>query len=273
MNKQLQPAAMPAMREIFFTFLLILFFSFKINAQTVTGKVTDAAGKELADISVLVKGTSNGTSTSASGQYSITAVPAASLIFSSVGFVTQEIKVAGRSVINVVLVADNRNMSEVVVTALGISKQSRSLGYAATSVKPEELTINRTPNPVNALQGKIAGVNISSLGTGPGGSAKIRIRGQSSISGQNNPLIVINGVPVDNTNFNENTNGVKGGGITSDGGDGLSSINPDDIENMTVLKGAAAAALYGSRAKDGVIMITTKSRGKAKGIGVTYNVN
>jgi len=126
---------------------------------------------------------------------------------------------------------------------------------------------------MNALQGKVAGVNISSLGTGPGGSSKIRIRGQSSISGQNNPLIVINGVPVDNTNFNENTNGVKGGGVTSDGGDGLASINPDDIESMTVLKGAPAAALYGSRAKDGVIMITTKTKGKGKGLGVTYNMN
>lgn len=273
MNKQLQPAVMPAMREILFTFLLILFCSFNSTAQTVTGKVTDAAGKELANISVVVKGTSNGTSTSSAGQYSISAVPNAVLVFSSVGFATQEVKIAGRTVVNVVLAADNRSMSEVVVTALGISKQSRGLGYAASSVKPEELTINRTPNPMNALQGKIAGVNISSLGTGPGSSSKIRIRGQSSISGQNNPLIVINGVPVDNTNFNENTNGVKGGGVTSDGGDGLSSINPDDIENMTVLKGAAAAALYGSRAKDGVIMITTKSRGKGKGIGVTYNVN
>jgi TonB-linked SusC/RagA family outer membrane protein len=116
-------------------------------------------------------------------------------------------------------------------------------------------------------------VNISSLGTGPGGSSKIRIRGQSSISGQNNPLIVINGVPVDNTNFNDNAVSVKGGGVYADGGDGLSSINPDDIESMTILKGAPAAALYGSRAKDGVIMVTTKTRGKGKGIGVTYNLN
>ena len=273
MNKKLQRAVKPAMRKIYFAFLLFLFCSFQATAQTVTGKVTDASGKELPNISVLVKGTSNGASTTDAGQYSIVVPTNAILVFSSVGFTTQEIKVAGRSIINVVLAADNRSMSEVVVTALGISKQSRGLGYAASSVKPEELTINRTPNPLNALQGKIAGVNISSLGTGPGSSSKIRIRGQSSISGQNNPLIVINGVPVDNTNFNENTNGVKGGGVTSDGGDGLSSINPDDIENMTVLKGAAAAALYGSRAKDGVIMITTKSRSKGKGIGVTYNVN
>jgi TonB-linked SusC/RagA family outer membrane protein len=134
---------------------------------------------------------------------------------------------------------------------------------------------------MNALQGKIAGVNISSLGTGPAGTSKIRIRGQSSFSGQNSPLIVINGVPIDNTNFgtnpgnnaSDNSIGVRGSGNTSDGGDGLSSINPDDIESMTVLKGATAAALYGSRAKDGVLMITTKTKGKTKGIGVSYNMN
>ncbi len=112
------------------------------------------------------------------------------------------------------------------------------------------------------LQGKVAGVNISSLGTGPGGTSKIRIRGQSSISGQNNPLIVINGVPVDNTNFNDNTIIVKGGGVFADGGDGLSSINPDDIESMTILKGAPASALYGSRAKDGVINDNDKNERK-----------
>jgi hypothetical protein len=205
MNKKLQLAVMPAMREIFFTFLLILFFSLQGTAQTVTGKVTDANGKELPNISVQVKGTNTGTATNVTGEYSITASSNAILVFSSVGFISQEIKIASRSVVNVALAADSRNLNEVVVTALGISKQSRGLGYATSSVKTEDLTINRTPNPVNALQGKIAGVNISSLGTGPGGSSKIRIRGQSSISGQNSPLIVINGVPVDNSNFNTNS--------------------------------------------------------------------
>jgi len=273
MNKKLQLAAVPALRKMFFTLPLMLFFSLQATSQTVTGKVTNAEGAGLTNISVLVKGTSTGTTTSTSGQYSITAGSNAVLLFSSVGFIDQEIKVAGRSVVDVVLAADNRNLNEVVVTALGISKQSRGLGYATSNIKAEELSINRTANPLNALQGKVAGVNISSLGTGPGGSSKIRIRGQSSISGQNNPLIVINGVPVDNTNFNDNAIAVKGGGVYADGGDGLSSINPDDIENMTILKGAAAAALYGSRAKDGVIMITTKTKGKGKGIGVTYNLN
>jgi len=255
---------------------LLLFIS-ATHAQIVTGTVSDEKGTNLSGISVLVKGTSQGTVTNAEGKYSIS-VPAnagngAALVFSSIGYNSKEVAIGGRSVVNVSLASSTEDMGEVVVTALGIKRQARSLGYSATSVKPEELSVNRTSNVMNSLQGKVAGVNISSLGTGPGGTSKIRIRGQSSLSGQNNPLIVINGVPVDNTNFNDNTISVKGGGVFADGGDGLSSINPDDIESMTILKGAPASALYGSRAKDGVIMITTKTKGKVKGIGVTYNVN
>ncbi len=273
MKKELHLAYMPALTKLLLVFLLLPFFSFQAFSQTVTGKVSDADGKGIENISVQVKGTTTGTATNASGEYSINAASNAVLVFSSVGYTSQEVSVAGRSVVNIVLINNNKDLGEVVVTALGISKQARGLGYATSNVKAEELTVNRTANPLNALQGKVAGVNISSLGTGPGGSSKIRIRGQSSISGQNNPLIVINGVPVDNTNFNDNAVSVKGGGSYSDGGDGLSSINPDDIESMTILKGAPAAALYGSRAKDGVIMVTTKTKGKGKGIGVTYNLN
>ena len=131
MKKRLHLASMPAMRKMLFTFSLLLFFSLQAISQTVSGKLTDASGKALANITVSVKGTSNGTFTNASGQYSITAGATAVLLFSSVGFITQEIKVDGRTVVDVVLAADNRNMSEVVVTALGISKQSRGLGYAA----------------------------------------------------------------------------------------------------------------------------------------------
>ncbi|WP_276482496.1 SusC/RagA family TonB-linked outer membrane protein [Paraflavitalea pollutisoli] len=251
----------------------LFFFLSAAHAQTISGTVSDEKGTKLFNASVVIKGTSQGTTTDSAGKYTIPADGNTTLVFSSVGYRPLEIAAAGRRVVNATLVAEQVDLGEVVVTALGIKKQSRALGYSATSVKPEELSVNRTSNVMNSLQGKVAGVNISSLGTGPGGSSKIRIRGQSSLSGQNNPLIVVNGVPVDNTNFNENTNGVKGGGITSDGGDGLASINPDDIESMTILKGAPASALYGSRAKDGVIMITTKTRGKTKGIGVTYNLN
>jgi TonB-linked SusC/RagA family outer membrane protein len=256
-----------------FSFLLFLFLSVGAFAQTITGKVTDENGKGLSDVSVLVKGTAAGVTTDASGKYKISAASNAVLLFSSVGYTAIEVSVGGRTVVNAVLSTTAQSLDAVVITALGISKQARGLGYSATNIKPDELTINRTPNVINSLQGKVAGVNITSLGTGPGGTSKIRIRGQASINGQNNPLIVINGVPIDNTNFNDNTIGVSGGGVYSDGGDGLSSINPDDIESMTILKGAPAAALYGSRAEYGVIMITTKTKGKGKGIGVSYNVN
>ena len=255
--------------------LILLLLRSAAYAQTVTGTVTDEKGVKLYRVSVGVKGTTHGTTTDADGKYSIPAAGNATLVFSSVGYKTIEMGIAGRTALDVTLMEENQSLGEVVVTALGIRKQARSLGYSATSVKPEELTVNRTSNVMNTLQGKVAGLNISSLGTGPGGTSKIRIRGQSSLSGQNNPLIVINGVPIDNTNFNDNiiSGNVKEGGVFADGGDGLSSINPDDIESMTVLKGAPASALYGSRAKDGVIMITTKTKGKTKGIGVTYNLN
>lgn len=249
---------------------------------TIRGTVTDEKGNGFPGVNILVKGTSQGTVTNTSGGYSVEVPDGnAVLVFSFVGYLTKEVPVQNQSVIDVMMALDESNLEEIVVTALGVEKSAKSLGYATARVKTDELTINRTPNLMNALQGKIAGVNISSLGTGPGGTSKIRIRGQSSISGQNNPLIVINGVPIDNTNFgtnpgnnaSDNSIGVRGGGVTSDGGDGLSSINPDDVESMTVLKGAAAAALYGSRAKDGVIMINTKTKGDRQGIGVTYNLN
>lgn len=245
-------------------------------AQTISGTVLDENGAGLSNVSVSVKGTSGGTLSNDQGKFSLSAAKGATLVFSYVGYKPIEVKVANANdlIISMKKTDDAQALNEVVVTALGIKKEARKLGYAATSVSPDQLTVNRTANPLNALQGKVAGLNISSLGSGPGGTSKIRIRGQSSINGTNSPLIVINGVPVDNTNFSDNASaGIKGGGVTADGGDGLSSINPDDIESMTILKGGPAAALYGSRAKDGVIMITTKSKAKNKGIGVSYNVN
>ncbi|HSU52312.1 MAG TPA: SusC/RagA family TonB-linked outer membrane protein [Segetibacter sp.] len=254
----------------------------QMRQEPVRGKVTsNKDNSALAGATITVKGKNRSVVSDANGNFQINASPGDILLVEYVNYAPQEVRVTGASVGSVALTQKETNIGEVVVTALGISKQSRSLGYSATNVRPDELTVNRTPNLMNALQGKVAGVNISGLGTGPAGTSKIRIRGQSSISGQNNPLIVINGIPVDNTNFGTNPNnagsdnsiGVRGGGNTSDGGDGLSSINPDDIESMTILKGAPAAALYGSRAQNGVIMITTKTRGSGKGLGVTYNVN
>ncbi len=250
--------------------------------QIIRGRVTDENGAAFPGVNVVVKGTTNGAVTGSDGTYSLEVSPDVSaLIFSFVGYLSQEVSIGGRTTIDITLAPDVKTLSEVVVTALGIERSSKSLGYATSQVSSEQYATNRTPNIMNSLQGKIAGVNISGLGTGPAGTSKIRIRGQSSISGQNNPLIVLNGVPIDNTNFGTNQGNTagdnsvsnRGGGASTDGGDGLSSINPDDVENMVVLKGAAAAALYGSRAKDGVIMITTKSRGTGRGIGITYNMN
>ena len=248
-------------------------FCINAHAQTISGTVTDDGMKKLSGVSVKVKGTSVGTSTDASGQYQITAPADATLVFSYIGTTAVEEKVESRSVVNAVLSSTGKNLDEVVVSALGISKQKRGLGYSVSSVKPEDLTVARTTNVINAIQGKVAGVVINTLGTGPGSTSKIRIRGQSSLGGGTSPLIVVNGVPINNTNFNDQTISVPGGGINADGGDGLSSINADDVESMTILKGAAASALYGSRAQNGVIMIQTKTRGKGKGLGVAYNFN
>ena len=263
-----------------------LAYSHSVNsssaAVTVSGVVTDENGQGFPGVNIIVKGTSMGTTTDVNGRYALEVEEEnAILVFSFVGYNEQEIALGGRTVLDVQMQPNLQALDEVVVTALGIERAQKSLGYATAKVSSEELTVNRTSNLMNALQGKVAGVNISSLGTGPGGTSKIRIRGQSSMSGQNNPLIVVNGVPIDNTNFGtnqgnaaaDNSIGVRGGGVYSDGGDGLSSINPDDVESMTILKGAAASALYGSRAKDGVIMITTKNRGEVRGLGVSYNLN
>ncbi|EMS31517.1 TonB-dependent receptor [Mariniradius saccharolyticus AK6] len=248
----------------------------------VSGTVKNAAGETLPGVAISVLGTTLGTVTDIDGKYKIKVPEGSTLVFSYIGFASQNVAIGNRTVVDVVMQEETRALEEVVIAALGIQKSSRSIGYSATNVGSDDVTINRTPNFINALQGKVAGVNITSLGTGPAGTSKVRIRGQSSIGGQNNPLIVVNGIPIDNTNFGsrpgnlgaDNSFGQRGGGgVTSDGGDGLSSINPDDIESMTVLKGAAASALYGSRAKDGVIMINTKNKGTAKGIGVTYNIN
>ena len=247
----------------------------------ITGRVSDGKGAPIPGVTILVKNTQLGTTTDADGNFTINITENnAVLVVSAIGFEGQEVSVGNQTKLTVTLREVSQALSEVVVTALGIKREAKTLGYATASVTPDQITVNRTPNFINALQGKIAGVNISSLGTGAAGTSKIRIRGQSSFSGQNNPLIVINGVPIDNSNFGQNTGnaaGDSGGGRSgnnySDGGDGLSSINPDDIEGMTVLKGGTAAALYGSRAKDGAILITTKTKGTTGGIGVVYNSN
>jgi TonB-linked SusC/RagA family outer membrane protein len=269
MKKKLHPAFSPGYARLLLFFLFFSFLSLNTFAQTVTGKVTDAAGKGLANISVTVKDTKSGTATDASGRYSINAGPKSVLIFSSVGYATIEVPVSSQSVVNTVLTAIDKNMEVVIVTALGIKKESKKLGYATTSVKTDELVTNRTTNVMESLEGKVSGLNITPPAAGAGASNQIRLRGQVGFAGaDNSPLIVVNGLPLD-----QGARFADGGGQQRDRGDNLANINPDDIESMTVLKGAAAAAIYGSRAARGAIIITTKSGQKNQGIGIDFTTS
>ena len=232
---------------------------------TVTGTVTDVDGP-LIGASVLVKGTTRGTITDMDGQYSIQANVGDELEFSYMGYSSQTIKVTGPTV-NVTMAEDTEVLSEVVVTAMGIKRERKALGYEVGEVKGEELTKAKETNVVNSLAGRVAGLVVQGTAGGASGSTRVMLRGTTEMTGNNQPLYVIDGVPMDNTNYG--SAGTEGG---YDLGDGISAINPDDIESMSVLKGPAAAALYGSRASHGVILITTKKAdtGDSKW-GVEYN--
>ncbi|UBM60900.1 SusC/RagA family TonB-linked outer membrane protein [Marinilongibacter aquaticus] len=239
-------------------------------AQTmkIGGAVVEKDGSPLYGVNVTVTGTSNGTLTDDKGEYSITVSKGETLTFSYVGFVSQDIVVGNSNQINVTLLANDQVLEEVVVTALGIKKDKKALGYAVSEIKGDELTKARTPNMANSLVGKVAGLNISGTATGPGGSSRIVIRGNGSISGNNQPLIVVDGIPISNDNLG--SAGMWGG---QDRGDGISSLNPNEIESISVLKGATAAALYGSRASNGAILVTTKGGKSGDGAGVEFSSN
>ncbi|HSI75365.1 MAG TPA: SusC/RagA family TonB-linked outer membrane protein [Lunatimonas sp.] len=261
-------------KKVLLFFLALLCAGISFGQETsITGNVVDNNGDPIPGVSIVISGTSRGTVTDLDGNFMLNALPTASLIFSYIGYENQTVLLNNRTQLSIVLSSSDIGLDEVIVTALGIKRDAKTLGFATTTLDGGMISENRTPNFADALQGKIAGVNISSMSTGPGGTSKIRIRGQSSFSGQNNPLIVINGVPMDNSNYSLGGNFGNRQMNNSDGGDGLLSINPDDIETLTVLKGATAGALYGSRAKDGVIMITTKTKNSAQGLGVEFNSN
>ena len=244
--------------------------------KNLTGKVLDETGSGLPGVSILVKGTQRGTSSNADGSFQID-IPdqelnTAVLIFSFVGYISKEVTVGSQSDISVQLTPEAKALNEVVVTALGIAREKKALAYAVTEVKGSEFTQARENNVANALTGKIAGVNATGMATGPGGSSRIIIRGNGSLSGNNQPLYVINGMPMDNSTPGGG-NASDGNGNNTDRGDGIGGINPDDIESISVLKGGPAAALYGARASNGVILITTKKGKSQKGIGVEFNSN
>jgi TonB-linked SusC/RagA family outer membrane protein len=254
------------------TLLLLLWLacSHAVLAQVrvVSGSIKDSNGAGLAGVTVIVKNSTTGTLSDSQGQYSISAGNDAVLVFSFIGYGTQEVVVGNRISVDVILVEDVRQLGEVVVTALGVERNTKSLQSSVTKVPGISLTSARENNFGASIQGRVAGVNVSKAGTGPAGASRVIIRGNKSLGGNNQPLYVVDGIPMDNSMMGQS--GVWGG---TDQGDGLSSISPDDIESITVLKGASAAALYGSRGGFGVINITTKRGTARKGIGIEFNSN
>lgn len=245
--------------------LTVLVTQFSVAQETpITGKVTDDGGMPLPGVNIIVKGSNSGAQTDFDGMYSLQASEGSTLLFSYLGFADQEVIVGAQKTINVQLEVTASQLEEIVVTALGISRDKKSLGYSTQEVDGEDLTKVKTANFVNALSGKASGIQIRK-NNNIGGSTNVVIRGNASLTGSNQALFVIDGVPINNTNSNSAGQGQAQGGYY-DYGNAASDINPEDIESINVLKGAAASALYGSRAANGVIMITTKKGGKSKGM-------
>lgn len=225
----------------------------EVPDHTVRGKVVDENGEPLAGVSILLKGSATGTTTDADGNYSLT-VPDGNqiLVFSFIGFASQEVSIQNRTTVDVILLGDITSLDEIVVTALGITRDERSLGYATQQIKGENLTFTNDQNVIGSLAGKIAGVQvIGAPGASMGGTQKIKIRGVNSLTAGDEPLIVVDGTPISNSNFSGSVSGYDFGNLSQD-------INMDDVESINVLKGPAASALYGIRGQYGVIMIETK---------------
>jgi len=253
-------------RANLFALAVATFLSLSAYAQNVTGSVTDAAtGEPLPSVSVKEKGTSNAAITNFDGNYTIKAGKGAVLVFSSMGYASQEVSVTGTTM-NVALAISASKLDEVVVTALGISREKKSVGYAIQEVGGAEVNKVKDANFMSSLSGKVAGVNIRQSGT-MGGSANVVIRGYKSLTGNNQALFVVDGIPISNQITNSGNQQTGRGGY--DYGNAAMDINPEDIDKVSVLKGAAATALYGARAANGVILITTKKGTKRNGLGVS----
>ena len=261
------------MKRLLLTALCVSLCPLFILAQMrqISGTVIDGTSKNgVISATLKLKNAKTTTVTNDEGKFSFN-VPSGDikLVISSVGYESTEVNVgAGESTVNVSLTVVSSELTAVVVTALGIRKEKKALGYAFSEVKGEELTQARTNSVVNNLVGKVAGLNVASTATGAGGSTRVILRGNTSISDNNQPLYVVDGIPIDNSN--RGSAGEWGG---RDAGDGVQMINPDEIETMSVLKGGNAAALYGARASAGVILITTKKGSKRKGLGIEFNSN
>jgi TonB-linked SusC/RagA family outer membrane protein len=256
------------MKKLTLTFFLMLsMMSMALAQMKVSGKISDAAGEALVGASVVEKGTNNGVITDVDGNFAITVKEGSSLQVSMVGFTAQDVSVGGQSVINLTM-AEGGALTELVVTALGITREKKALGYATQELKGADITAAPEVSAIQNLSGKIAGLTLTRGSYGPGSSTRVTIRGERSIVGDNQPLYVVDGVPLDNSSNGSGPAEFNG----TDNGDGISNINPDDIETISVLKGPNAAALYGARANNGAIVITTK-KGAAGRTSVSFSTN
>lgn len=232
----------------------------------VSGTIVDYMGP-VTGASVVVKGTTNGNITDFDGKFTLENVPnGATIQISYIGYITQELKYTGQSSLNITLEEDTQKLNEVVVTALGMSREKKALGYAMTEISGEEIAKINVVNPISGLQGKVAGVQINMGAGGPQSASRILIRGNTSLGVNNQPIFVIDGVIIDN-----NVTNSAEWGSQMDFGNDIKNLNPDDFESVSVLKGAAATALYGSRAANGIVLITTKKGKQGEGIGVTVS--
>ena len=266
---------------IVITLICQLLFTGVLNAQTsgekitIGGKVTDVEKVPIAYVNIMEKGTKNGVLTDFDGNFKLVVTKGKTVVFSYMGFKTIERVITKGGNLSLVMTEEAGKLDEVVITALGIKRERKALGYSVQEIKGEEIALSADSNIVNGLAGKVAGMYVTGGTSGMGGSSNITIRGNSNLSGNNLPLFVIDGIPlyneeVDKQSFWDAWN-TKG---TVDFGDPISKVNPEDIAEISILKGAGATALYGSRASNGVILITTKQGdGVKQGIGITYTLN
>ncbi|HCX24114.1 MAG: SusC/RagA family TonB-linked outer membrane protein [Flammeovirgaceae bacterium] len=258
------------MKKIYLLLMLQLGGLIVFAQSSISGKITDQAGESIPGASILIKNSSSGTISDYNGEFKLEASRGDLLIISFLGYETLEISVSSNDPLTIALTEKASQLDEVVVTALGLERQTRDLGYPVQRLNPDDLIEAKTPNFIDNLAGKLAGVTISQGATGVGSTSKIVIRGEASFT-NNNPLFVVDGTPIsNNTNLNF-TNAAAAGFQEVDFGNGGMELNADDIASLSVLKGPGAAALYGTRASNGVIIITTKDGSKSKGLGISFN--
>ncbi len=256
--------------KVILSICLIFVFStmgFSQDQQNIKGKVVSEEGEELIGVTISVKDSNEGTASDFDGTFELKASTSDVLLFSYVGYLDQLVPLEGKSYVEIVLIENTTQLEEVVVTALGIKRQKRELGYSTETFGGDELLASNTPNLVNALSGKSAGVQVIDANGVDGGTTRFVIRGNNNITGNNQPLIVVDGVPI------ENDPGLTDVGRGVDWGSAINNINPNDIEEMNILKGPTASALYGSRGANGVVLITTKKGKVTKGLGISYNTS